>query len=67
MGMEIKKTQRLASADFRIMKEVGKVLGTAWRGGLLVYIVQKVEKLADPDIWGMPFSRLFMSCSSTFG
>ena len=63
LGLEIKKTRRLASADFRTMKEVGKALGKAWRGGFLIYTGRKVEKIADPDIWAMPFSRLFMPFS----
>lgn len=60
LGMEIKKTKRIGQSDLRVMKEVGKALGNSWLGGLVIYSGNKIEQIAEPNIWAMPVIRLFM-------
>ncbi len=60
VGIEAKLTQRPGRADARVMREVARVLGKEWRGGLVVYRGQKLEPLGEAGIWAIPFPWLFM-------
>jgi hypothetical protein len=40
------------------MKEVAGILKEEWKGGIIVYNGDKIEKIADPDIWAIPGWRL---------
>jgi predicted AAA+ superfamily ATPase len=56
-GMEAKVAGRLGPADWRALKDVGEALGSAWRGGLVVYSGPDVRRL-DRQIWAVPVDRL---------
>lgn len=60
IGMEIKARKTIVPADVRPLREVGKALGREWRGGLLVYQGNTLQKVGDPDIWAVPSRRLFI-------
>ncbi len=59
-GIEAKAARRLATADWRALRLVGRALGGMWRGGLVVYRGTTIERLAD-DIWAVPASRLLVT------
>jgi len=59
IGIEIKSRRELVKKDITAMKEVAAGLGTAWRGGLLIYLGNKIFKIAEPSIWAVPSRRLF--------
>ncbi len=57
LGIEAKSAARLGPADRRALREVGRSLGSAWRGGLVVHAGAKIEQL-EKDIWAVPVDRL---------
>lgn len=59
-GIEAKAAARLASADWRGLRDVGEALGNQWRGGLVVYNGKTIEQLGQ-DIWAIPAGRLFVT------
>lgn len=59
-GIEAKAGRRLASADWRSLREVGQALGQRWRGGLVVYMGTTIEKL-DTNLWAVPAERLLVT------
>ncbi len=59
IGMEIKARMAVASADLRAMREVAKGLGKEWRGGLVVYLGNTIQKVGEPNLWAIPSRRLF--------
>jgi predicted AAA+ superfamily ATPase len=59
IGMEIKARTAVASADLRAMREVAKGLGKEWRGGLVVYLGNTIQKVGEPNLWAIPSRRLF--------
>jgi len=61
IGMEIKARTAVASADLRAMREVAKGLGKEWRGGLVVYLGNTIQKVGEPNVWAVPSRRLFTS------
>ena len=61
IGMEIKARTTVASADLRAMREVAKGLGKEWRGGLVVYLGNTIQKIGEPNFWAVPSRRLFTS------
>jgi len=58
IGLEIKSRQKIYPQDANAMKEISKILGDEWKGGIIVYNGDKIEKIADPDIWAIPGWRL---------
>lgn len=61
IGVEIKSSQRIRSADYRPMQRVAESLKSEWLGGLCIYRGNKIECLAEPNIWAIPSSRLLSS------
>jgi predicted AAA+ superfamily ATPase len=61
VGIEIKARKELAKKDITTMKEVAAGIGTEWRGGMLIYLGNKIFKIAEPSIWAVPSRRLFAS------
>jgi hypothetical protein len=59
IGMEIKARTAVAPADLRAMREVAKGLGKEWRGGLVVYLGNTIQKVGEPNLWAIPSRRLF--------
>jgi predicted AAA+ superfamily ATPase len=59
IGMEIKARTAVASADLRAMREVAKGLGKEWRGGLVVYLGNTIQKVGEPSLWAIPSRMLF--------
>ena len=59
LGIEAKSAERLGPADRRALREVGRSLGSAWRGGLVVHAGAKIEQL-EKDIWAVPVDRLLV-------
>jgi predicted AAA+ superfamily ATPase len=59
VGMEIKARQELVDADIRPMREIASGLGKEWRGGLVIYRGEKIQKIGAPNIWAVPSYRLF--------
>jgi hypothetical protein len=60
VGMEIRSRKTYARDDLRAMKEVGKGLGKAWRGGLHINRGNVLRKIDELDIWVIPSRRLFL-------
>jgi predicted AAA+ superfamily ATPase len=58
-GIEAKAASRLGASDWRPLKEVGEVLGKAWRGGLVAYSGTSIKRL-DHQIWAVPVDRLLV-------
>lgn len=58
LGLEIKSRETPAQKDIRPMKEIAARLGKEWRGGILAYRGNKIEKMSDPEIWAVPSRRL---------
>jgi predicted AAA+ superfamily ATPase len=61
IGMEIKARTAVASTDLRAMREVAKGLGKEWRGGLVIYLGNTIQKVGEPNVWAVPSRRLFTS------
>lgn len=59
IGMEIKSRQIISGKDLRPLKEIAVGLGPKWRGGLVIYQGNKIEKITEPNIWAVPSRRLF--------
>src|SRR4030043_559644 len=59
IGMEIKARTAVASTDLKAMREVAKGLGKEWRGGLVVYLGNTIQKVGEPNLWAIPSRRLF--------
>lgn len=60
IGIEIKSRKTLANLDHSSLKEVALKLGSAWRGGLVVYQGDEIKKISEPSIWAVPSRRLFI-------
>ncbi|HEY0553459.1 MAG TPA: DUF4143 domain-containing protein, partial [Thermoanaerobaculia bacterium] len=58
-GIEAKSTSRLGSSDWRALREVGEALGASWRGGLVVYSGNSLQRL-DRQVWAVPVDRLLV-------
>jgi hypothetical protein len=59
LGIEAKSGERLGPAGPRALREVGKALGSAWRGGIVVHTGPRIEKLEE-NIWAIPVDRLLV-------
>lgn len=57
LGIEVKSGERLGAADWRALRDVGRALGGAWRGGLVVHPGTRIARLEE-NIWAMPVDRL---------
>jgi predicted AAA+ superfamily ATPase len=60
IGIEIKNRNRIVSSDMTSMKKIATVLGQAWKGGLVIYKGDTIEKMDDLNIWAVPSCRLFI-------
>lgn len=61
IGIEIKARRTVESSDLRAMREVAKGLGKEWRGGIIVYLGNIIQKVEESNIWAVPSRRLFTS------
>ncbi len=60
IGFEIKSRQTAAKSDATKLIEFAQALKQKkWRGGIIVYSGNRIEKIAEPDIWAVPSRRLF--------
>ena len=59
LGLEIKSSKKLSSSDYNPLKKIASKLKTEWLGGICVYQGNKIEKIAEPNIWAIPSYRLF--------
>jgi len=59
VGIEIKSRATVVPRDTTALKEIAAALGSRWRGGLVVYSGDILERIADPAIWSVPSRRLF--------
>jgi hypothetical protein len=59
IGMEVKARKKLSSTDTKSMKIIAKKLGKEWRGGIVIYKGERIEKIDEPEIWAVPSYRLF--------
>jgi hypothetical protein len=59
IGVEIKSRENLAVKDSTGLKEIAKVLGRRWRGGLVIYPGNSLQQIETPQIWAVPSRRLF--------
>jgi uncharacterized protein len=48
-----------APGDSRALREVGRALGSAWRGGLVIHSGSRIERLEE-KIWAVPVDRLLV-------
>jgi uncharacterized protein len=60
-GWGIKSSDTVGGADVRALREVAANLGREWRGGIVVYRVEEIRKIAEPSIWAVPSHRLFIN------
>lgn len=58
VGMEIKTSEKPGRSDFRSLTELAAALGKAWKCGLVIYRGNRIQHLADPNIWAVPSYRL---------
>jgi predicted AAA+ superfamily ATPase len=58
-GIEAKSGIHLAPASWRNLREVGQALGRRWRGGLVVYAGNALQRLAE-NVWAVPVERLLV-------
>ncbi len=58
-GLEIKSAARLGRGDWRGLRDIGAALASQWRGGLVVYRGDTLERLG-PQVWAVPVSRLLV-------
>jgi len=58
VGFEVKSRRKITGKDLRGLRAVREVLGDAWRGGVVVYLGDKLERLQN-GIWAVPSRRLF--------
>lgn len=62
LGMEIKNRDTVHDKDARSLRVLGKVLGSRWRGGLVIYRGKELALIDETHrIWAMPVHRLFIS------
>lgn len=59
IGMEIKSRPTISPGDITVMREIAGRLGSAWRGGLVIYTGNEIKKIQEPAIWAVPSRRLF--------
>ncbi|HVE45017.1 MAG TPA: ATP-binding protein [Gammaproteobacteria bacterium] len=60
IGVEIKSRQECAGKDATPLQQIAAQLGEEWRGGLIVYGGNSIKRIAEPNIWAVPFWRLLM-------
>jgi hypothetical protein len=58
-GIESKSEVHLTSASWRVLREVGRVLGERWRRGLVVYAGNTLQRLEE-NVWAVPVDRLLV-------
>lgn len=58
-GLEAKSAARLAPADWRSLRDVGRALGESWRGGLVVGPGPGLRGLGE-NLWAVPPERLLV-------
>jgi hypothetical protein len=58
IGIEIKARQ-LTATDWRPMRELADRMGKEWLTGLVVYRGSRLHQVSDPNIWAVPWRRLF--------
>ncbi len=59
IGAEIKSRDNITSRDISGLKEISNSLKNEWLGGIVIYRGNKIEKIAEPNIWAIPSWRLF--------
>lgn len=59
LAMEIKSRETVTGKDIRALQAIAQSAPEHWRGGMVVYTGNKIERLAEPDIWAVPSRRLF--------
>lgn len=59
VGVEIKGRKKVNERDAKSLRDVASKLGGRWQGGMVVYLGDDMEKIADPGIWAVPSRRLF--------
>jgi hypothetical protein len=59
VGVEMKSREQVYGQDLRVMRDLARILGPTWRGGIVVYRGSEIRKLDDSGIWMVPSRRLF--------
>ncbi len=59
IGAEIKSREKIVYSDIRPLKLMAENLKSEWKGGILIYQGSQIKKVAQPNIWAVPFRRLF--------
>lgn len=59
VGIEIKSRKAVVLKDTTALRQIAAALGPRWRGGLVVYAGDVLERIEDPGIWSVPGRRLF--------
>jgi len=57
-GIEIKTARKLTTSDTTPLRRLAETFKAQWRGGLVVYQGQTLEKIAN-QLWAVPVARLF--------
>ncbi|MBU1007452.1 MAG: ATP-binding protein [Candidatus Omnitrophica bacterium] len=60
IGIEIKSRATIASKDSTSLRKIASAFGSKWRGGMVIYTGNAIEKISEPDIWCVPSRRLFI-------
>ena len=61
IGIEIKSRSNISGKDIRSMRDLAGGLGKRWRGGMVVYLGNKIFQIAKPNIWAVPSRRLLQT------
>jgi predicted AAA+ superfamily ATPase len=59
IGLEIKSRSEVSKRDCKNIQSMAEHLKDEWLGGMVVYNGDRLVKIAEPNIWAMPSSRLF--------
>jgi len=58
IGLEIKSRSEVSVRDSKSLKLMAEQLKEEWLGGIIVYNGDRLEKIAEPNIWAIPSWRL---------
>lgn len=56
-GLEVKSSRQASSSQAASLRRLAESMGESWRGGLVVYLGERIERL-DANLWAVPVGRL---------
>lgn len=58
VGCEMKMREQVDIKDARNLIKIAEALKEQWKGGLVIYSGDRMERICEPGIWAMPAHRL---------